>query len=441
MIIIIKPLPVMRKFPCILFVVSLLAAVVCCSCTPAPQLVADLAPGQKAEYDKARMILMHQPGDELFWGSVHPLAALFEVYFDYESAAREHAGYQRALESKGIEVRLVCDVLLQGTIDDNGAAVAGAALDDLRGLAAQCVDYRTESLSAEDAAMQPEYLDYVLRSATPQDLVRMILLRPTLTLRAADINTPYTAVYQLDPLMNLFYTRDQTITTAKGVVVGRMNSVQRRNEASVVEFCLRKLGMTPIGAIAGDEAFLEGGDFLPFGNMAFIGCGLRTTQAAIDQLMTNDWLGCDSLMVVRDHWRNQEQMHLDTYFNVIDRDLATLVENRFAADPQSEHYLTFDLYVRSSGGYEKEISEGSLLEYLARDLGMTVIPISAADSRTYANNFLTIGAREIMAVDGQSGELQQTLKNLGVKVTWVPLPSLIKGYGAAHCMTQVLVRE
>ena len=46
-----------------------------------------------------------------------------------------------------------------------------------------------------------------------------------------------------------------------------------------------------------------------------------------------------------------------------------------------------------------------------------------------------------MAVDGQSEELQQRFRDAGVTVEWIPLESLIDGYGAAHCMTQVLQRE
>ena len=58
----------------------------------------------------------------------------------------------------------------------------------------------------------------------------------------------------------------------------------------------------------------------------------------------------------------------------------------------------------------------------------------------YANNYLTIAPRHIMAVAGQSEAYQQCLNAAGVKVEWVPLESLIEGYGAAHCMTQVLKR-
>lgn len=46
-----------------------------------------------------------------------------------------------------------------------------------------------------------------------------------------------------------------------------------------------------------------------------------------------------------------------------------------------------------------------------------------------------------MAVGGQSEVLQQRFKKAGVQVEWIPLESLIDGYGAAHYMTQVLRRE
>jgi arginine deiminase len=59
----------------------------------------------------------------------------------------------------------------------------------------------------------------------------------------------------------------------------------------------------------------------------------------------------------------------------------------------------------------------------------------------YANNFLTIGPRHIMAVGGQSEALQERFREAGVTVEWIPLESLIDGYGAAHCMTQVMKRE
>ena len=43
-----------------------------------------------------------------------------------------------------------------------------------------------------------------------------------------------------------------------------------------------------------------------------------------------------------------------------------------------------------------------------------------------------------MAIGNQSEELQKAFAEHGVRVEWIPLETLIKGYGAAHCMTQVI---
>ena len=42
---------------------------------------------------------------------------------------------------------------------------------------------------------------------------------------------------------------------------------------------------------------------------------------------------------------------------------------------------------------------------------------------------------------GQSEAYQQALADEGVTVEWIPLDQLTKGYGAAHCMTQVMRRQ
>jgi arginine deiminase len=77
------------------------------------------------------------------------------------------------------------------------------------------------------------------------------------------------------------------------------------------------------------------------------------------------------------------------------------------------------------------------VEFL-EEQGFTIITIKPEDELHYANNFLTIAPRHIMAVGNQSEELQEAFAKHGVKVEWIPLETLIKGYGAAHCMTQVI---
>ena len=240
--------------------------------------------------------------------------------------------------------------------------------------------------------------------------------------------------------MNLYFTRDQSITTPRGHVICKMNSSQRAPETDIIEVCYHHMGVRPILRIEG-EGRLEGGDYFPAGTISLIGCGMRTNREGIRQVMEADAFGHDTVVVVRDHKLWQMQMHLDTYFNIIDRDLCTMVRSRLEAMPDEPEYVTCDIYARAAG--EKEyrlITEDMPFVGFLRERGMQIIPIDREDEMHYANNYLTIAPRHIMAVGGQSAALQQRLRDAGVKVEWVPLESLIDGYGAAHCMTQVMNR-
>ena len=273
------------------------------------------------------------------------------------------------------------------------------------------------------------------------DLVRCILLQPTVHLRSTDNNTGYEATYEHEPLMNLYFTRDQSITTPRGHIICNMNSTQRSPETSLINLCYEHLGRKPILHITG-EGRLEGGDYIPAGNISLIGCGMRTNDEGIRQIMEADAFGHDTVVVVRDHKFWQMQMHLDTHFNIIDSDLCTMVESRLNATPSAPEYVTCDIYGRQPGTKEYKLVERdkSFVEYI-KGRGFKIIPISEEDELHYANNFLAIAPRHIMAVGGQSEELQTRFREAGVTVEWIPLESLIDGYGAAHCMTQVLERQ
>jgi arginine deiminase len=53
----------------------------------------------------------------------------------------------------------------------------------------------------------------------------------------------FTATYKFSPLSNIVFTRDQQITTKKGIVMTRLSSAQRANEVKVMKFVHQKLGL------------------------------------------------------------------------------------------------------------------------------------------------------------------------------------------------------
>ena len=381
----------------------------------------------QAEWSKAAVILMHTPGQELFNGVIHPSAGLFEDYFDVDKAAAEHRNYIKMLQKNGIKVYTVQQIL-----EETG-------IDSLRALAGELLQYDVSTLD-DDAVAADRYKKDVIAKMSRADLIRCILLQPTVVLYKTDMNTGYEAQYVQNPLMNLYFTRDQSISTPRGHVICNMNSLQREPEADIISLCYAHLGLKPILRIQG-EGRLEGGDYLPAGTLSFIGCGMRTNDEGIRQLMDADAFGHDTVVVVRDHKFWQMQMHLDTYFNIIDNDLCTLTSSRLNAQKDDPEYVTCDLWVRAPGTKKYTLlqKDRSFVEFLQDRF--EIIPIDSEDEMHYANNFLTIAPRHIMAVGGQSKALQQRFAEAGVKVEWIPLESLIDGYGAAHCMTQVLKRQ
>ncbi|MBR5133705.1 MAG: hypothetical protein IKV29_06340 [Alistipes sp.] len=379
-----------------------------------------------SEWDYARAILMHTPGEELFDGVIHPYAGLFEYYFDVDKAAEEHQGYIAALENNGIKVYTVKELLNE------------VPIEKLRECAKRTLTYNISNMSDMSPEKSEEYREYVISEMSRADLIRCILLRPTVMLRSSDTNTGFEALYSHSPLMNLYFTRDQSITTPRGHIISYMNSTQRADETEIISLCYEQLGVKPILTITG-EGRLEGGDYLRGGDISYIGCGMRTNIEAIQQIMDADAFGHDTIAVVNDHKWWQMQMHLDTYFNIIDKDLCTLVESRYYAKEGDPEWVTVDLYTRKKGEKEYRLSKSGIpfVKFLEQR-GFTIIPIKLEDELHYANNFLTIAPRHIMAVGNQSEELQEAFAKHGVKVEWIPLETLIKGYGAAHCMTQVI---
>lgn len=178
----------------------------------------------QAEYHKAGSILMYTPGDELFDGVIHPAAGLYETYFNIDEAADEHRNYISMLEAEGCTVHTVANILLSMPHDELVALADGSLTYDVAGT----------GISPEEAEA---YRQEVLAAMSNSDLLRVIINRPTVVLEESGINTGYTAEYIHNPLMNMYFLRDQSITTPKGHIMCRMNSAQRFPEVDIIEAC------------------------------------------------------------------------------------------------------------------------------------------------------------------------------------------------------------
>lgn len=405
--------------------------------------------GVKAEWGKPETILMHTPGDEVLYGVFHACAALFEGPFDRFKVAKEHQEYIKTLEGKGAKVIKVVDVLLEGTFNEDGSKKEGKELADLIELADKSLVYNMPSnWSLDKISEQKQYKKETLSKIHPKDLVKIILEKPTVSLKdSKEKNTKFIAEsYKVEPVMNMYFLRDQQIVTDKGIVIGKMNSTQRDAETEITKFVFNKLGIKPIYEIKG-EGRLEGGDYIPAEGFALIGQGLRTNEEGIKQLLENGAFGFEEIIVVKDPYQDQDQMHLDTYFNILGPKKAIVDKirrNKKHVDKdgiEKEIRPTVDVYKKNSKGkYECKNKDLDFFEYLEKEKGFEIIDIEDEEQLNYGCNFLCIGPNKIVGVADVSKEYPKKLEKAGVEAKLLNFKNMTKGYGGPHCTTQVLYR-
>ena len=407
---------------------------------------------QEAEWIPPKIILTHEPGMEMNLGLCHPIAALYEGTFDATKLQSQHQEmrltFKKILNDCQI---LTIDEILKGMIDVNKlrqfVLTHGCIKYDLSG-----IEFEDKNERELEISKQNRYMKKVIFELKSDSLAQIILLRPTVVLSKDDKNTYFKADYKVSPILNLLFMRDPLITTKKGIVIGAMNSKQRYDETELIRFIIEELGykiilnVHEIGLKMDSSNIinipkLEGGDFIAVGDYAFIGQGLRTNSCAIELLLKNNVFGTKYVIVVKDEWRNQQEMHLDTYFNVLGKNCCVLSQWRKIGLKSGQKYNTLiDMYKLKYDEYIKIMENVDFYQFLTKNVKFNVVLVSEKDQEKYAINFLTVGDKKIVGVKGASNEYMKQLESIGVNAKWIDISDMTRAYGAIHCTTQPIVR-
>ena len=424
--------------------------------------------GARAEWHPLRHVMVHTPGIEVFFALLAPATHLYERFFDRVEAAREHGRLTRMLHTDfGVRVHHLYEELIhhagqEDTIRESLLAQAESRLER------RC----KEEICALPRKIQAEMINPVpLSSRDNRHLLDIITLNPILTLAPDGVHTSLGL-----PLHNLYFMRDQQAATDRGMVAGRMATPERAFEVEVSSLGLRSLDAAPISTIK--KGTFEGGDFIPLGETALLGCGSRTNEPGIKQILS-EGIGFDEIAVVRDPVhpliRGHDpmvNMHLDTYFNIPAEGVAV-------GCPPLLREAQVELYQKASDDYKYKGQAGNLFDYI-KNIGVDLIEITTLEQLCYAANFLCIRSGECVAPD--TGEiaplvirrlaekelqhpgiysplLAQAKKDYsklsrdstffphnpqvhahGIAMTTITLTNATGGYGGAHCMTCVVKR-
>eukprot|EP00879_Flechtneria_rotunda_P005256 GHRR01005541.1.p1 GENE.GHRR01005541.1~~GHRR01005541.1.p1 ORF type:complete len:392 (+),score=108.32 GHRR01005541.1:604-1779(+) len=367
--------------------------------------------------------------------------SLYERPVNIDTAQAQHAAFRETLRAHGVRVLTVREILAFGVEERMGARV------ELEDLAAETLTYKlAQGTKESDLAesdryyLSNEYKRRVVSAMGTSQLIEICLINPTVTLIPSYRDTGLTASYTFEPLSNLVYTRDQQITTCKGIVMGRLRSQQRQREVDLMRYCFRKLGLPIAGDIV-EPGYLEGGDFFPLGqDLALVGVGLRSNVEACQQLMDKDLLGTRRLGVVRDDFdRDQDRMHLDCVFSVLGEDCCIMLETIMGEDSSKRRLV--DEYIRdkTSGKY-KLARQGVEFAAFMKGEGYSIVPITHEHQLAYACNVLNLGKGRIISVHQPSA--RQIVKHEAFKgdVQVLDFSSVTSMYGSVHCASQVVRR-
>lgn len=402
-----------------------------------------------SEIGKLKTVLLHRPGAELenlTPDTLHDL--LFDDIPHLAVAQKEHDAFANVLRSHGIEV-LYLDQL------------AAEALSDQR-VRHEFVLEMVAASKQEGRRVTDALVSY-LEGMQTQDMVRKIMAG----VRKDEVPLPEehqeqlhamieknSYPFYLDPMPNLYFTRDPAATIGEGLTINRMHWPARRRESLFMEYIIqhhpRFAGHDiPVWYDRDNKFSMEGGDELVLSHDTMaIGISERTTPEAIETMAANLFAGSDFKRIIAlEIPKSHAFMHLDTVFTMIDYDKFTIHPEIRDAEGKLNLFILDKVEDQAYPKITREHDlEKALKEALHRD-SITLIECGGGDEIAAAreqwndgSNTLAIAPGVVVTYD-RNYVTNKALREAGVEVIEVSGSELGRGRGGPRCMSMPLVRE
>lgn len=370
---------------------------------------------QIAEWDKLTHAVLYTPSSEVAYAQISPIENLYDDIIRLEKAREEHLLLKETLKTEGVKVYELSELV------KSNARFREYILEKLETLYKKS-KYKSDIKWSKD-------LSAVIKGYPLDTLWMMAVLRPEFLKISEDADLrARSSILHVHPLGNLFYMRDQQFVTDKGLVMGSLKMPAREGETELTELGFSSLGIKPVHMMKNS---LEGGDFIPADDIAFLGRGYRNTPQSVEELLNSGSLGYNNVAVVTQP-ADQETMHLDTYFNIISSKMVV-------GDGKILRSSECTVYTKSKKGYAKTNSF-RFFDFL-KSRGFEVLEVDLKKER-FSTNFLALKDNKIlMPTNKNLGGAAKRYEKAGVEVLPIEVNELLAGYGGVHCMTGAIRRE
>lgn len=391
-----------------------------------------------SEIGKLKKVLVHTPGQEIDYLTPQRLdELLFSAILDPIRAREEHKEFIKLLESQGVEVVQLSDL----TADTYKAASSDAKEKFIQ----QWLDEAIPVLSKENREIVYKYLKSMENE--PVKMIRKMMAG----ILAREVNVNSKVELIVDPMPNLYFTRDPFASVGNGVTIHHMFRETRRRETIFCNFIFNnhpEYKTTPKYYSRELKPTIEGGDvFLYNEKTLVVGVSERTEHDAIQTLAENVKANPDvkfETIYAINVPKMSNLMHLDTWLTMLDYDKFLYSTNMM------DVLKIWKIDLKSPKIQWEEINE-PLADFLSSVIGKkaTLIPVAGhgatqididVETNFDATNYLVVSPGVVVGYD-RNRKTNEALKQAGITVLSWNGDQLSLGMGSARCMSMPLYRE
>lgn len=390
-----------------------------------------------SEIGKLKTVMLHRPGEEIENLVPEYLERLLFDDIPYLKVAREeHDKFADTLRMNGVEV-LYLEKLVAESIRDE--KIRFKFIDDV---IRECSIENKEHVN-----VIKEYLNSMPRKALV-DKVMAGIRKKDIGIKEEYNEYPFL----MDPMPNLYFTRDPFACIGNGISLNHMRTKTRRRETIFGKYIFEHHPEYRDSNIhkwydRDMNYCIEGGDQLVLSkDVLAIGFSERTDKEAVFELARNIFEndGKFKTILIFDIPKIRAFMHLDTVFTMIDYDMFTVhpgIEGDLKVIALTyDHSKKEVIANEETGSLEKILSEHLDIEAKLIRCGDGDRIISGREQWNDGSNTLAIEPGKVITYE-RNYITNEILDKYNVEVLAIPSSELSRGRGGPRCMSMPFYRE